>query len=261
MDRVEAELAERKDELRALKDQIRSEAAEMVARRRRFEVVMAENQASVAALSQRLAESDAEVERLQNQLKTGEDSIHEHRGLLTAMRNTSKILSEEVYTLMEQLDANKSTVDQIEAGNLAEIESLRKLFYTEIESLKQISAKEITRLQEDCKIKAEQNEEVTGNIIHCCLENSMRIFVILQLKKHLNAMAGKLNEARDMLLKLEELEDQRLIEISQLQLDKEKIVRELACQTKAVEESNALMEVLDEVSRELHSLVFNILYY
>lgn len=160
LDRVEAELAERKDELRALKDQIRSEAAEMVARRRRFEVVMAENQASVAALCQRLTESDSEVERLQNELKSGADSIQEHRGLLSAMRNTSKILSEEVYTLMEQLDANKGVVDQLEAVNLAEIESVRSLFFAEIESLKEISAKEITRLQEECKNKDQQNAEV-----------------------------------------------------------------------------------------------------
>lgn len=36
LDRAETELAEKKEELRALKDQIRNEAAEMVARKKRY---------------------------------------------------------------------------------------------------------------------------------------------------------------------------------------------------------------------------------
>lgn len=36
LDRAETELAGKKEELRALKDQIRSEAAEMVSRRKRY---------------------------------------------------------------------------------------------------------------------------------------------------------------------------------------------------------------------------------
>lgn len=160
MDRAEAELAERKDELRTLKDQMRAEAAEMVARRRRMEVVMAENQATVAALSQQLSESNAEVERLQTVIKSTEESINEHRTLLSAMRNTSKILTKEVFTLMEQLDANKTIVDQLEAVNLAEIESVRSRVYAEIDSFKATTLDEITRLREESDKKNEQITEV-----------------------------------------------------------------------------------------------------
>ncbi|XP_043266915.1 hyaluronan mediated motility receptor-like [Venturia canescens] len=224
LDRAEAELAERKDEIRTLKDQMRAEAAEMVARRRKMEVVMAENQASVAALSQQLSESNAEVERLQTIIKSGEESINEHRGLLSAMRNTSKILTKEVFTLMEQLDANKSIVDQLEAVNLAEIESVRSRIYAEIDSFKSTTVNEITRLQEENKKKDEQ---------------------VAELKKNLEMMAGKVDEAHQFLLKMEELEDTRVIEISQLQLDNEKLVREL----KTAKDMNSVLETRESACK------------
>ncbi|XP_034949495.1 hyaluronan mediated motility receptor-like [Chelonus insularis] len=65
LDQAEAELADRKQELSDLKALIREAAAEMVERRRRFDVTIAENRATVAALCRRLTENDATFMKLQ----------------------------------------------------------------------------------------------------------------------------------------------------------------------------------------------------
>lgn len=125
---------------------------------------MAENQASVVALTNRLAQSNAEVERLQHELKRGEDCINEHRNLLSVMRNNSQLVHEQVNTLMEELDAQREKVDQLEAGNLSEFESIKPIFEAKIENLKQIAAKEIAKLQNNYEKKSLQNDEVISTL-------------------------------------------------------------------------------------------------
>lgn len=127
----------------------------------RFEVVMTENQASVNALVERLAQSSAEVERLQRELKCGEACVKEHRDLLNAMRNSSKLVNEQVYSLMDQLHSKRGIIDQLEINNLADIDSIRVLFEAKIDNLQQVTAKEITRLNEECEKKTDENEEVS----------------------------------------------------------------------------------------------------
>lgn len=126
----------------------------------RFEIVMAENQASVAALSKRLAQSHAEVERLQDELRRGEDCIHEHRDLLASMRNNSQMVHDQVHNIMKQLDAERQLVSQIEAGSLSEFESIKTIFEVKIDELQRVAAKEITRLREEMKKKSNENAEV-----------------------------------------------------------------------------------------------------
>ncbi|XP_043669772.1 hyaluronan mediated motility receptor-like isoform X2 [Vespula pensylvanica] len=222
LDRAETELAEKKAELRALKDQIRAEAAEMVARRKRFEIVMAENQASVAALSKRLAQSHAEVERLQDELRRGEDCIHEHRDLLASMRNNSQMVHDQVHNIMKQLDAERQLVSQIEAGSLSEFESIKTIFEVKIDELQRVAAKEITRLREEMKKKSNENTE---------------------MKKQLDEMAGSLCAAQDMLLRLEERNDAQMIEISRLEVECSKVHEQLNNQEKISEGNTALISV------------------
>ncbi|XP_076650839.1 uncharacterized protein LOC143357963 [Halictus rubicundus] len=245
LDRAETELAEKKDELRALKDQIRAEAAEMVARRKRFEVIMAENQASVAALSKRLAQSNVEVERLQRELKRGEDYINdyinEHRDLLNVMRNNSQIVHVEVHALMEQLDAKKGLINQLEVESLNEVESVRSIFESKIEDLNQIVAKEVTKLKTDCDAKDAQNAEI---------------------KSQLHEMANHLNGAQDMLLQLEESNDAQELEISRVELVNYKLNEQLQKSKLAVEEANHLLETqsmkhkaaIDEANAKIQEL-------
>lgn len=126
----------------------------------RFEVIMTENQASVVALTNRLAQSNAEVERLQDELKRGEDCIDEHKNLLNMMRNNSQLVHEQVHAFMEELDVQREMIDRLEAGSLSEFETVKPVFEAKIENLKQIIAKEITKLKEDCKKKSRQNDEV-----------------------------------------------------------------------------------------------------
>ena len=126
----------------------------------RFEVVMAENQASVAALTKRLAQSNAEVERLQHELKRGEDRIDEHRDLLSIMRNNSKIVHEQVRVLMEELDIKKGLVDQLEAESITEMESLKSVFEAKIGDFKNIATKKVAKLQAENDAKTAQNVEV-----------------------------------------------------------------------------------------------------
>lgn len=121
---------------------------------------MAENQASVAALTNRLTQSNAEVERLQHELKRGEDCIHEHRDLLSTMRNNSQLVHEQVHALMEELDAQRELVNKLETDSLSEFESIKPVFEAKIENLKQMAAKEIAKLQNDCEMKSLQNDEV-----------------------------------------------------------------------------------------------------
>lgn len=133
----------------------------------RFEVIMAENQASVAALTKRLAQSNAEVERLQHELKRGEDCINEHRDLLSIMRNNSQIVHEQVHVLMDQLDAKKGLVDQLEAESLSELESLKSVFEAKIDDLKKIATRQVAKLQAENDVKTAQNIEVLFIFYFC----------------------------------------------------------------------------------------------
>lgn len=121
---------------------------------------MAENQASVAALTNRLAQSNAEVERLQYEVKRSEDCIREHKELLTAMRSNSQLVHEQVNSFMKELDAHRDLVDQHQSGNISQFDSLKSIFETKIQNLKQNAAKEITRLEDDSKLKTILNNEV-----------------------------------------------------------------------------------------------------
>nr|XP_033332261.1 hyaluronan mediated motility receptor-like [Megalopta genalis] len=241
LDRAETELAEKKEELRALKDQIRTEAAEMVARKKRFEVIMADNQASVAALTKRLAQSNVEVERLQRELKRGEDYITEHRDLLNIMRNNSQIVHAQVHALMEQLDAKKGLVNELEVETLNEVESVRSIFESKIEDLSQIVAKEVTKLKTDCEAKDAQNAE---------------------MRSQLHEMANHLNGARDMLLQLEEWNDAQELEISRVELFNYKLNEQLKKSKLAMEEANHSLETqsvkhkiaMDEANEKIQEL-------
>lgn len=120
---------------------------------------MAENQASVIALTKRLAQSNAEVERLQHELERGEDCIYEHKDLLSAMRNNSQMVHTQVNELMGELDVQREMVDQL-AGSLSEFEAIKPIFEAKIENLKRIAAEEIARLRKDCEEKSLRNDEV-----------------------------------------------------------------------------------------------------
>ncbi|KYN40272.1 Laminin subunit alpha-3 [Trachymyrmex septentrionalis] len=221
LDKAESELAEKKQELRALKDHIRTEAAEMVARKKRFELIMGENQASVAALTNRLAQSNAEVERLQYEVKRGEDCIREHKELLTAMRSNSQLVHEQVNSFMKELDAHRDLVDQHQSGNISQFDSLKSIFETKIQNLKQNAAKEITRLEDDSKLKT-------------ILNNELRI--------QLEEMTKSISEAQSALLVLEEQNDVREIDISRMQLENNKILDQLESSEKALEENKRLLQ-------------------
>lgn len=219
LDRVETELVDKKAELRALKDQIRSEAAELVSRRKRFEIIMTENKAAFTAVSERLAQSNAEVERLQYELRRSENSLQEHREALFAMYNSSQILQN--YT--KQLDANREIVNQIEADSISECESMKKHYELKIDEFKQIATKEINLLRETVKKKSSENEE---------------------MKIQLDNMASTLCTTRDMLLSLEQINDEREIEISRLELDNTKLQEQLKKQKNFTEESMELRSKL-----------------
>lgn len=121
---------------------------------------MAENQASVAALTNRLAQSSAEVERLQYEVKRGENCIREHKELLGAMRTNSQLVHEQVHSFMQALDSHRDLVDQHQSDNLSQFDSIKSLFAAKIENLKQNAAKEISRLEDDAKLKSILNNEV-----------------------------------------------------------------------------------------------------
>lgn len=121
---------------------------------------MTENQATINALVQRLAQSDAEVERLHRELKSTEMCMHEHRDLLNAMHNNSKLTNDQVFSLIDQLESKRTHIDQIEINNLADIESMRATFEKKIDNLKQVIGKEVQKLEEECRQKSSQNKEV-----------------------------------------------------------------------------------------------------
>ncbi|XP_015114262.1 restin homolog [Diachasma alloeum] len=224
LDRAEGELANKKKELKDLKEQIREETAEMVTRRRRFEVVMAENQATVAALSQRLAESTEELERVQQELKSSEELIMEQRELLNNMRNSSKLVNDQLLSLIEKVDMKR--LDELEETNLVEIENLKSLFESKIDELKNVYQSELRILQEECRKKESKSVE---------------------LRREIEKMAGKMSSIQESLLLLEEQNDAHCIEISELQLAKAKVEQELQ---RHIEESEAIETSLEsEVER------------
>ncbi|KAJ8676218.1 hypothetical protein QAD02_012004 [Eretmocerus hayati] len=206
LDRAEAELVEKKDELRNLKDQIRTESAEMVARRRRFEVVMAENQASVAALTRRLAQSESEVERLQRELQTKEGSLIGYRELLENVTHNSKLVQDHLDTITDRIDEKMDLINQMEMNNVNEINAAKTVFNEKIDSLKGFTISELAKAQDECRLKNECNAE---------------------LKDNLHQMSDRLNDANDMLLKLEEMNDEQSVELSKLQLENAKLQQQL----------------------------------
>ncbi|TGZ32605.1 Uncharacterized protein DBV15_08939 [Temnothorax longispinosus] len=241
LDKAESELADKKQELRALKDHIRTEAAEMVARKKRFELIMAENQASVAALANRLAQSNAEVERLQYEVKCSENCIREHKELLSAMRTNSQLVHEQVHSFMRELDAHRDLVDQHQSGNLSQFDSIKSLFEAKIENLKEKAAKEISRLEDDTRLKSILNNE---------------------LKTQLDEMSKSISEAQGAILILEEQNDAREIDISRMELANNKLLEELKSRDKALEESKRLLQdqamqhkiILDETTCRIEDL-------
>jgi uncharacterized small protein (DUF1192 family) len=160
LDRAEAELMEKKELLRNLKDQIRIESAEMVARRRRFEVVMSENQASVAALTHRLAQSEAEVERLQKELQTNEGSLTGYCDLFETIVHDSKIVQDQLDSITDKVEEKVELINQLEVKSVTEINTAKTAFNAKIENLKSVTIDELTKAQKQCKIKSEQIIEV-----------------------------------------------------------------------------------------------------
>lgn len=121
---------------------------------------MAENQASVAALTDRLAQSNAEVERLQCEVKRGESCIQEHRELLNVMRSNSEVVHKEVEAFLEELTTYRDTIDEMEVSNMSKYEMIRNLCETKIGAIKTEATKELARLQSDIEQKSLQNHEV-----------------------------------------------------------------------------------------------------
>ncbi|XP_011502136.1 PREDICTED: centromere-associated protein E-like [Ceratosolen solmsi marchali] len=214
LDRAEAELMEKKEELRNLKDQIRMESAEMVARRRRFDVVMSENQASVAALTHRLAQSEAEVERLQKELQTNEGSLTGYCDLFESIVQDSKMVQEELHSITNKVEEKVDIINQLEVQSVTEINTAKTAFNAKIENLKSVTIHELSKAQKECKSKCEQ---------------------IIELKGNLCQMSDRLSEAMNMLLKLEEINDGQSIELSQLELQNIKLQQQLDNKNQIIE--------------------------
>ncbi|XP_014616668.1 PREDICTED: hyaluronan mediated motility receptor-like isoform X2 [Polistes canadensis] len=227
LDKAETELGDKKAELRALKDQIRSEAAELVSRRKRFEIIMTENKAAFAAVSEHLVQSNAEVERLQYELRCAEDCLREHRDLLISICSNTQMVQN--YT--KQLDVNRQIINQIEADSIFECESMKKCYELKIDEFKQMATKEINLLRETVKKKSSESAE---------------------MKKQLDEMAGSLCTTRDMLLSLEQINDEREISISRLELDNSKLHEQLKNQKKLSEE---YVELLSKLSATCNPIV------
>lgn len=83
---------------------------------------MAENQATVIALTQRLAQNDAELERLQEELQQKEEYVTQ---------------------------------------TAAEIEELKDSLLKKIDNVKQTATKEVKRLEEECETKTKLIGEVS----------------------------------------------------------------------------------------------------
>lgn len=144
---------------------------------------MAENQASVTALSKRLAQSNAEVERLQNELKRGEDCINEYRDLLNLMRSNSQMVHEQVHVLMEELDTKKGLVDQLEVESLSEVESIKSVFEAKIDDLREIATRNASKLKAECDQKTAQNIEVPF-LSYFCIRITKQLFSQILLLKY-----------------------------------------------------------------------------
>lgn len=209
---------------------------------------MAENQASIIALSTRLVQSNAEVERLQYELKRDDERIDEYQDLFNIMRKNSQEVHDQVQTIMGELDIYKDLGNQLMTGNLPELESLKCIFEKKIESLKQNAAKEVSRLQKEIEQKSLQDEEV---ILRTCVPRiwkfmrrivkSNYIAFLSQLKNQLNEMAKKLNEAQKLLLKSEEQIDSQAVEIGKMELESRKLLEQLQ-KHKELEEANRLLQ-------------------
>lgn len=119
------------------------------------------------ALTTSLAQSNAEVEKLQNELKHSEDCIREHRDLLNVMRNNKQLMDEQIQAILEELDIHREMVDKHQTNNISQFELIKSIFETQIEGLKQDAAKEISRLQNDCEQKSLKNDEVIVYTCYC----------------------------------------------------------------------------------------------
>lgn len=150
LDRAEAELAEKKTELRNLKDQLRNESAEMVTRRRRFDLVMAENQATVGALSQRLAQSQLDNEALQRQLDQ--------------LSLGSALLRQQLDTIANSLDRKLDSIERLETVSLNQINLAKSHLTSDLDQFKNAAIQQIDS-------KSKQNAEVCDVIICQPLEN------------------------------------------------------------------------------------------
>ncbi|XP_058788985.1 plectin-like [Phymastichus coffea] len=213
LDRVEAELVEKKEELRNLKDQLRSESAEMVARRRRFEVVMAENQASVGALTRRLAQCQAENEALQRQLQAAE----EQRRLLEAASQTAAALQDRLDVVAGSIARKLDCIAQAETTSLDQISLAKSSLLSNVDRFKSLALQQLAQSRH----KSEQNAE---------------------LKASLREMSERLGDATDMLLRMEELNDEQCLQTSKLQLQVGKLQQQLDEKERRIREMSEACE-------------------
>lgn len=126
----------------------------------RFDVIMCENQASIAALTEHLVQCNSEVDRLHEELKRGEDCLLEHKQLLESMKNNLQLVNDKFHGIIIQLNAKKDLVEQLEANTLTEFQSMKEIFKEKLEELKNTATNEITRLKEECDKKSNDNKEV-----------------------------------------------------------------------------------------------------
>ncbi|KZC15099.1 hypothetical protein WN55_05941 [Dufourea novaeangliae] len=221
LDRAKIELTEKKEGLIFLKDQIRTEAAEMEIRKKRLEVIIAENKASVDTLTKHLTQGNADEESLKYELELGEDCINEYRDLLTGMRNISKEIHVQTHVLMKQFDASKQLVILLESERINVIELIRSVFESKIEDVKRLTTKEVTQFQADCEAKDAQNAE---------------------MKNQLRKMADRLSEMQNMLHTLEKKSDAQELEISRMELIHRKLNERLKESETAMVETNKFLE-------------------
>ncbi|XP_023316245.1 myosin-9-like [Trichogramma pretiosum] len=234
LDRAEAELVEKKSELRNLKDQIRTESAEMVARRKRFEVVMAENQLSVAALTRRLEQSEAEVERLQRELVARDASLIGYRDLFDTITLNSKLVQEQLDSITDKIDEKVELISQMEEKSASDINEAKANFNAKIEYLKSTAIGELAKVQKECNFKSERNAE---------------------LRESLREMSDRLKEATDMLLKMEQLSDEQSIQVSRLQLENEKLCQQLDEKNLAIKDNKlAFQQQVEQHKIEIEQL-------
>lgn len=193
-------MAEKREEVKTLKDQLRSEAAEMVTRRRRLDLVMAENQATVIAISERLAKSDTEVERLESELEWERTRLREHRDLLNTMRTNSNLAHDQMRTLLQQLDAKKEDIDQLVVDNVVKFDAMKTFFDGKIQELNDVAAAEITRLQAAYDKSNNYNKEVRWRI---------KILRLLKRRSDVESSATVLNISLSSSVSLAETTAQR----------------------------------------------------